>query len=234
MAIFAVAMMAERADWGRSRYAAPLPLNANLSAATGSAAPQAQRRVAGHSAASFETGVQRSDSRPSETAENALKNVGRPSPPSVPLPLLPPVPARPDKAPEQVVAAAEQPVYFRRSQLTLSPVLLDSPEIDLPDEGGPGQAGQKKADGRLVLRISINAAGGIDRVETIESTMPAVYEEAISAAFLPLRFRPGEIDGIKVNAQTDFAIDLEAPRSGSSRASDRANRLGDAEPAQRP
>ena len=64
--------------------------------------------------------------------------------------------------------------------------------------------------------------------------MPAVYEEAISAAFLPLRFRPGEIDGIKVNAQTDFAIDLEAPRSGSSRASDRANRLGDAEPAQRP
>jgi len=132
---------------------------------------------------------------------------------------------------EKPVAIQEKPVpmvipantaYFRRSELTLPPVLQDEPLIDAPEEMGNG----KKKGGKLVLRLFVNASGEVDRVTVDSSSSPTAFEEAAVAAFLPLRFRPGEIDGVAVSSQVVFEIDFDKQALGASRSSDRARWWG--------
>lgn len=132
---------------------------------------------------------------------------------------------------EKPVAIQEKPVpmvipastaYFRRSELTLPPVLQDEPLIDAPEEVGNG----KRKGGKLVLRLFVNANGEVDRVEIDSSSSPTAFEDASVAAFLPLRFRPGEIDGVAVSSQVVFEIDFDKQALGASRSSDRARWWG--------
>lgn len=120
------------------------------------------------------------------------------------------------------VVIPASPAYFRRSELTLPPVLQDEPLIDAPEEAGNG----KRKGGKLVLRLFVNANGAVDRVEIDSSSSPTAFEEAAVAAFLPLRFRPGEIDGVAVSSQVVFEIDYDRQAMGASRSSDRARWWG--------
>ncbi|MER2624325.1 MAG: TonB family protein [Accumulibacter sp.] len=114
--------------------------------------------------------------------------------------------------------AAQGPWYFRRSELTVAPKLLDEPLIPQPEQ--PGAAGPRT--GMLVLRVFVAAGGAVDRVEVASSSLPAVYDAAASAAFARLRFSPGEIEGVAVNSEARFEIVFDGGETDGSQATDRA------------
>lgn len=135
----------------------------------------------------------------------------------VPLiqPTLPPL--LPDKVEPFAPVMPEQKSYFRRSELSVAPVMQDEPLVDVSESLGRGQKG-----GKLALRLFISASGTVDRIEVLRGTLPSDVEELAMAAFLPVRFKPGEIDGVAVSSQLVFEIDLDGPAKGASRSSDQA------------
>jgi TonB family protein len=118
--------------------------------------------------------------------------------------------------------AAQGPWYFRRSELTVAPKLLDEPLIPQPEK--PGAAGQPT--GKVVLRVFVGAGGTVDRVEVATSSAPAAFDEAASAAFSHVRFSPGEIEGVAVSSETRFEIVFDGSETDSSQATDRVS-VGD-------
>lgn len=137
------------------------------------------------------------------------------APDALGVPLIPPVLPLPSRDPVAPVAP-ELPRYFRRSELTAAPMMQGEPLVDVFENVGRGQTG-----GRLALRLFISAGGAVERIEVVNSTLPSDVEEIAMSAFLPLRFRPGEIDGMAVSSQVVFEIDLDGMPNGSSRSSDR-------------
>jgi len=120
------------------------------------------------------------------------------------------------------IHASQGPWYFPRSELTVAPKLLDEPLIPQPEK--PGTAVQRS--GKVVLRVFVGAGGAVDRVEVAGSSLPAVFDEAATAAFARLRFRPGEIEGVAVNSETRFEIVFDGSETDSSHATDRVS-IGD-------
>lgn len=116
------------------------------------------------------------------------------------------------------ISVADRPHYFRRSELTRPPVLLGEPIIDVPDESGNAP----QPDGNLSLRLFVSAGGDIDRAEIERSAFRPDFEDAVIAAFCPLHFLAGEIDGVAVNSQVVFEIYFDSLDRGSSRSSDQA------------
>ena len=113
-------------------------------------------------------------------------------------------------------------IFFRRLELTVPPALKDEPLIDVPDE----REVRGIRGGKLTLRLFVRSSGDVERVEIDNSSSPAAYEEAAVAAFLPLRFWPGEIDGVAVSSQVVFEVDFDTEAKGTSRSTDRANWWG--------
>lgn len=189
------------------------PLSATLLGVHAALAPSEQPVVetlveVGGNVASETPGV----SGGSASATNTVDGPGLPVIKEVPLP--PPIPEPVKEIPPVTVAPT---VYFRRSELTVAPVLKDEPAIELPDSAEQGPKG-----GKLALRLLVGANGVVDRVELVSSTLPADFDEAAIAAFVPLHFRPGEIDGVQVRSQVIFEIDLRGPVKGASRSTDQA------------
>lgn len=105
--------------------------------------------------------------------------------------------------------------YFPRRELTLPPVLQDEPALRPPPGSSPARGA------RVRLRVLIAADGAVDRVEVLDSGVPAAVSDAAVAAFAGLRFRPGEIEGVAVRSEARFEIDFDEAAAGSSHASDR-------------
>ncbi len=139
---------------------------------------------------------------------------------SLGVPLIAPLlqPVLPETSNPVVPAVPESTSYFRRSDLTVAPVMQDEPLIEVSENMGRIQKG-----GKLALRLYISNAGTIDRIEVVSSNLPNDTEEIIKAAFTPLRFKPGEINGVTVSSQIVFEIDLDGPTKGASRSSDQAH-----------
>lgn len=116
------------------------------------------------------------------------------------------------------VAAVDGSRYFRRSELTRPPVLLDEPMIDAPDDA----ENEVQPSGKVSLRLFVSASGELDRAEIERSAARSDFEDAAVAAFLPLHFSPAQIDGVAVNSQVVFEIDCDRQAHGSSRSSDQA------------
>ena len=106
--------------------------------------------------------------------------------------------------------------YFRRSELSKPPLLESAPAIIDPDNAEM----EKKRGGKATLRVFISATGEVDRIEIIHSDLSQDHEDAVLAAFLPLKFRPGELQGVAVTSQIIFEADFDNLARGTSRASD--------------
>jgi len=152
-----------------------------------------------------------------EPARGLGQTLPNSSPDALGIPLISPVmpPLLPDPVKPVAPVAPESPRYFRRSELTVAPMMQDEPQIDAFENMGRGQTA-----GRLALRLFISASGTVERIDVVSSTLPADVEEIAMSAFLPLRFKPGEIDGAAVSSQVVFEVDLDGPLKGSSRSSD--------------
>lgn len=70
--------------------------------------------------------------------------------------------------------------------------------------------------GKAILRLWINEAGGVDRVETESSTLQEVFAQAVSEGFLAARFQPAEREGVPVKSLMRIEVEV-LPRSRFSR-----------------
>lgn len=110
----------------------------------------------------------------------------------------------PVEAPVVVLARQPEPQYFRSSELSERPhVVQDIP----PDLGGgfvgvPAQA--------VILRLFINEEGAIDRVTSEESYLPPERMAILVEAFSKMKFRPGLRDGTPVKSQMRIEVRLES------------------------
>lgn len=110
----------------------------------------------------------------------------------------------PVEAPAVVLAHQPEPRYFRSSELSERPhVVQDIP----PDLGGgfvgvPAQA--------VILRLFINEEGAIDRVASEESYLPPERMAILVEAFSKMKFRPGLRDGTPVKSQMRIEVRLES------------------------
>lgn len=116
-----------------------------------------------------------------------------------------------------VVNAPATDWYFSSAELTRPPVLQDEPLLPMADNAG----GAERRGGKAVLRVLIAADGTVDRSELASSNLSPAYNALLLAAFSRLRFRPGEIEGVAVQSETRFAIELDASDTGRSHATDR-------------
>lgn len=116
----------------------------------------------------------------------------------------PPAAAEADPAPSTLVTPPEQDRYLLNAEVDVRarPIYLE-PLIY------PEQAFRSKIGGRLKLRVYINAAGGIDAVDVLESDPPGVFEAAALKALLASKFLPAMIAGKNVRSQKLLEIDLD-------------------------
>jgi len=123
--------------------------------------------------------------------------------PAAPVPLSATPETRTDASPGEKGIAAALPLhgYYPADRLSRMPAAISMFDI-LPPSGGDSGAG-----GKLTLRIWISAKGGIDKLQVLSSSLPADYAEAALAAFGKMRFRPGEIGGVPVQAWADVVIE---------------------------
>lgn len=109
----------------------------------------------------------------------------------------------PASTPAVAIQAPPQPHYFRVSELTEKPHVVQDIASNLvlvtPDI--PSQA--------AVLRLFINDEGSIDKVEIEESRLPAQAQRRIVDAFSGIRFQPGKIGRLSVRSQLRIQISLQ-------------------------
>jgi hypothetical protein len=104
--------------------------------------------------------------------------------------------------------------YFPRSELSVTPRLLDEPSIGFP----PPQGDELPLSGKVLLRVLVGATGEVDRVELVNSRLPPEYVAAAIAGFAGARFRPGEIEDVPVTSEARFVVDFDGGHGDSQSA----------------
>jgi len=92
-----------------------------------------------------------------------------------------------------------EPVYYRARELDERPLALAQVEPVYPAEA-PALAA------RVQLRLYVNEAGSVDRIEILDSGPGEAFANAARHAFAAARFRPGVKGGIAVKSQ--FPIEV--------------------------
>lgn len=115
-------------------------------------------------------------------------------------------PPRPSAAvtadgPSPFPIAIPSPRYYRGSELTRRPRVLDNLPEHFSIDGVPSQ--------NVILRLFINEEGGVDRVEAEQSFLPEAQGRELADAFTRLRFAPGEIGEDPVRSQMRIEVRLE-------------------------
>lgn len=101
---------------------------------------------------------------------------------------------------------ATEPHYFPTRELSVRPRVLKDVPSDIQIIGVPAQT--------VILRLFINEAGDIDRVDTEQSFLPEDIERELSGAFSTLKFQPGMRDGTAVKSQMKVEVRLEDQKTG--------------------
>ena len=101
------------------------------------------------------------------------------------------------------VAAAEEPYYFKASELEEKPQVLK----DVPSDLAHRLAGDLPQT--AVLRLLINESGEIDQVIIDESSFSEANQRLIRDAFARMRFSPGKIAHSSVKSELKIEIMLE-------------------------
>ncbi|MGZ5215123.1 MAG: energy transducer TonB [Caldimonas sp.] len=136
-----------------------------------------------------------------------------PAPPAsavLPAPAAPPV-ALATAPPWPEAAAAPPPSTYLSSGLDPPP----RPLGDI-DPAVPAAAGSR--GGVVVLRLSINERGGVDKAEVLDSSPPGLFDASAVEAFSAARFSPGYLAGVAVKSQVTFEVRYRALGSGSEAA----------------
>ncbi len=136
--------------------------------------------------------------------------------PSPPAPAMPPAPAEPPApappAPPSVATGGSPPPapptsYNVSGSLNQPPRLLSDVDTESTTVLG---------EGRVVVRVLINARGEVDEVVVLTSTPKGKYDAAAIAAFSKARYSPGYLDGRAVKSQITYEINYQPINRGSA------------------
>lgn len=94
--------------------------------------------------------------------------------------------------------------YFPRQMLTLGPVVEAAPLIPYPD------AGPSLGHFVAVLALYIDESGRVRRVRVDGEPLPPALEQAARESFLAARFKPGELDGMRVKSLIRVEITFDS------------------------
>jgi hypothetical protein len=104
------------------------------------------------------------------------------------------------------VLAVAHTHYFAATWLSVKPYPLRRIDLELPQTRNGVEY-----YGTVRLKVSINADGGVDRVDATESTVPATFRDDAVKAFSQSRWEPARIWGIRVKSLKRVEIDFEPP-----------------------
>jgi protein TonB len=96
--------------------------------------------------------------------------------------------------------------YYHTRELDVRPGILTRVE-----PAYPAAALHSGLSGKVVIRLYINAQGGVDRVETVRADPPGYFEQAAARAFRTARFTPGRKGKRAVSTQMVIEVSFEAP-----------------------
>ena len=100
-------------------------------------------------------------------------------------------------------------LYFSTSELDVIPKIRR--DIDLyPSE----LHNSKHSGGKVILRLWIDEAGHVAKVEMASSDLPAVFAEVAARAFMQADFLPGRKNGLAVKSKVEAAL-FYPPRDSS-------------------
>lgn len=99
-----------------------------------------------------------------------------------------------------------EPRYYRLSDLTRNPHILQEPSFVLPTSE------DTEVTGKVILRLFIGESGAVDRVVVEESELPESFEESIADSFTKASFIPGAIEETPVNSQVRIEVRYETLR----------------------
>lgn len=119
-----------------------------------------------------------------------------PPAPSAPLPTPPAPPARPEVA----------GVRLERSDPSVIPATADPGN---PAPRYPNAARRRRAQGEVLLRLSISATGEVSAVKTLRSSGDAALDSAAAFALAHWHFRPAKRDGRPVASYRDQPVRFE-------------------------
>jgi hypothetical protein len=102
--------------------------------------------------------------------------------------------------------AYESTRYFRASELDMKPYPMRRIDIDFP----PSTDGIEYF-GKLRLDVYIDSQGGVDRVEVVDSKIPARLRDIAVKAFLQARWEPARKWGFRVKSVKVVEIEVAAP-----------------------
>jgi hypothetical protein len=91
--------------------------------------------------------------------------------------------------------------YFRANELDDRPALIAAPDLDAIPVG-------PLTEGSAILRIFIDEAGAVDKMEVEQSTLPDLMLEQLLAQRDQLRFTSGNKNGLNVKSVILYQINL--------------------------
>jgi protein TonB len=95
------------------------------------------------------------------------------------------------------------PLYLPAAELDEKPLVRTSVEPEYPQGA--------TSEGRVVLRLFINEAGGVDEVAVASAEPAEIFAQPAVKAFASALFTPGRKDGIPVKSSTTVEVLFGAP-----------------------
>ncbi len=103
----------------------------------------------------------------------------------------------------------EDPRYLPASELDAKPFPLQAVDLQMPKAGSGAEY-----YGKLRLKVFISAAGGVDRVEVAEATVPPALRDSAVKAFSEVRWEPARKAGKRVKTVKVVEVDFQPPPEG--------------------
>jgi hypothetical protein len=103
----------------------------------------------------------------------------------------------------QIVPLPMEPRYFRPSELTRKPRILEEVSLAFPTSVGSVVAG------KMILRLLIGESGRVDKVIVEQTELPESFQASAINSFSQATFLPGTIEDVPVKSQMRIEVSYE-------------------------
>lgn len=104
----------------------------------------------------------------------------------------------------QTPLAIPVPYYFKASQLDRRPRVVSDVQPEFPATEFIAVSGS------VVLRLLLDEAGSVDRIQVERSELPSAFQESAVAAFSKATFAPGEVDNFAVKSELRIEVTFDS------------------------
>lgn len=111
------------------------------------------------------------------------------------------LPSSTDPAPPPLPALPLANRYYLAAEVSEKAEPIEIPPLIYPED-----AYLRRIEGIVILRVFINASGGIDSVDILSAQPPDVFERSALDAVLSTQFHPARLFGRPVNSQKTLEI----------------------------